>query len=182
MLDRMDQTPHRARETPLDVRYALTVDDLVDGQRLVQRRFRMFVALVGIVFAIAGVGIVVAGNIFLGGITIIYGVVDLAILQAGRPIERFGMRRRAARLIDSPSEVSLTGSAVHFRYGETTGEIAYSDLTGVREDAKTFGLASASALRLWIPKRAFGSEDTLTAFRQQVLASITAAKTGAAAP
>jgi hypothetical protein len=168
-----------AGESPTTVRYMMTVDDLVDGQRLVQRPLRRFGAVLAAVLAIGGVALALMGDTVLGAVLIFDGILVLAILVAGRPAERFGMRRRAARLIGNECEVSLTDSVVTFRCGGTKGEIGWSDLTGIREDAHTLGFASGGVLRLGIPKRAFASEADLAAFRRRALARISSAQVGA---
>jgi hypothetical protein len=159
----------------------MTLDDLVDGQRLVQRQFRQFGAIFGAGMTIIGIGLAFTGDTVTGATLIVLGILDLALLLAGRPVERLGMRRRAAPLIGNDCEVKLTDSAVVFKNGATRGEIGWSDLTGIRQDAHTVGLASGGALRLGIPKRAFDSEADLAAFQTEAVARITAAQAGATA-
>jgi hypothetical protein len=166
---------------PISVQYTMTADDLVDGQRLAQRPFRRFAATLAAGLGIAGLGLMFSGSLGFGAGLILLGSLDLAILMAGRPLERFGMRRRASRLIGSECEVSLTGEAVLFRSGGTHGQIAWSDLTGIAEDPHTLALASGGVLRLGIPKRAFGSGADLDAFRREAIGRIAAAQAGAAA-
>ncbi len=162
-----------------EISYTMTVDDLVDGGRLVQRPLRRFAIMLGVVACIAGAGLVLAGDRVLGAAAVIYGLLDLAIMVAGRPMERFAVRRRAGRLIGNECDVGLGARAVTFRNGGASGEIAWSELTGIREDARTIGLATGGALRLGIPKRAFASQAELATFRQQVSSRIEAGQTGA---
>jgi hypothetical protein len=173
--------PSSTDATRRAVRYTMTVDDLVDGQRLLQRQFRQFGAALGAGIGIIGIALALTGNTTTGAPMIVLGLLDVALLLAGRPVERLGMRRRAAPLIGKDCEVRLTDSEVVFKNGATRGEIGWSDLTGIREDGHTVGLASGGALRLGIPKRAFDSEIDLAAFRREALARITAAQAGATA-
>jgi YcxB-like protein len=167
---------------PISVQYTMTADDLVDGQRLAQRPFRRLVAGLGAVLCISGLGLILTGSAGLGAGLILLGSVDLAILAAGRPLERFGMRRRASPLIGSECEVSLTDGAVLFRNGGTKGQIPWSDLTGIAEDPHTLALASHGVLRLGIPKRAFDSDTALDAFRREAIARISVAQAGGGPP
>lgn len=164
-------------QSPTDLRYTMTLDDLVDGARLVQRSFRRGATILGVVVAIAGV--VVVSDSSLGLAMIGYGVLDLALIWA-RPVERFLLRQRVARLIGNKCEIALTDDALRFRQGGVNGEIAWSALTGIREDARTLALVSGGVARMGIPKRAFGSEAHLAAFRRQVAAKIASAQRQAA--
>ena len=162
--------------SPFTVQYTMTADDLVDGQRLAQRPFRRLVAALGVALSISGLGLFLSGTAGFGGGLVLLGLLDLAILVAGRPLERFGTRRRASRLIGSECEVSLTDGAVLFRNGGTNGQIAWSDLTGIAEDHYTLALASGGVLRLGIPKRAFHADADLDAFRREAVARISVAQ------
>jgi YcxB-like protein len=167
---------------PISVQYTMTADDLVDGQRLAQRPFRRFEAAVGAVLGISGLGLILSGSPGLGGGLILLGSVDLAILAAGRPLERFWMRRRASPLIGSECEVSLTDDGVLFRHGGTNGHIAWSDLTRIAEDPRTLAFASGGVLRLGIPKRAFRSDADLDAFRREAIGRMAAAQASPGTP
>lgn len=160
---------------PMTIHYTMTLDDLVDGNRLVQRAFRRFVTAVGVVVGLAGVALVLISPGWLGFAMIGYGLLDLALIWA-RPLERFLMRRRVARLVDNECAVAVTASGLSFVNGGVHGEVAWSALTGIREDARTLAVVSGGVARLGMPKRAFGSEADLAAFRNEITSRIEAAK------
>lgn len=162
-------------QQPMTIRYTMTLDDLVDGSRLVQRSFRRFVTAIGAVVGIAGFALVLTSPGWLGFAMIGYGLLDLALIWV-RPLERLLMRRRVARLVGNECEVAVTESGLSFTQGGVQGEIAWSALTGISEDAKTLAVVSGGVARLGMPKRAFGSETNLAAFRKEITVRIEAAK------
>ncbi len=160
--------------TPPAIRYVLTLDDLVDGNRFVLRTFRLLVTGIGIV-ALAASAILwgSGGGPVVSVAALGYGVLDLALLWA-RPIERLLLRRRVARLVGNECEVAVTDQALAFRQAGMKGEFAWTDLTGVREDGRTIAVVSGGVTRMGIPKRVFGSAAELADFRRAVLARINA--------
>ncbi len=162
-------------QQPLTIRYTMELDDLVDGSRLLQRSFRRFVTAIGVFVWMVGVVLVLTSPGWLGFALIGYGLLDLALIWL-RPFERFFMRRRVARLVGSRCEVALTEGGLYFMQGGVTGQIAWSALTGIREDAKTLAVVSGGVARLGMPKRAFGSEASLAAFRDEIRARIETAE------
>ncbi len=159
---------------PMTIEYTMTLDDLVDGTRLVQRAFRRFVTAVGVIVGLTGISMVVTSPGWLGFAMIGYGLLDLAMIWT-RPLERLLMRRRVARLVGNECEVAVTASGLLFVNGGVHGEIGWSALTGIREDARTLAVVSGGVARLGIPKRAFGSEADLAAFRNEITSRIEAA-------
>ncbi|HEV8404143.1 MAG TPA: YcxB family protein [Candidatus Limnocylindrales bacterium] len=160
---------------PMTIHYTMTLDDLVDGNRLVQRTFRRFVTAVGLIVGVLGVMLLVTSPGWLGVAMIGYGLLDLVLVWT-RPIERLLMGRRVARLVGNECEVAVAADGLSFADGGVRGEIAWSALTGLREDGRTLAVVSGGVARLGIPKRAFGSEADLAAFRTEVTSRIEAAK------
>jgi hypothetical protein len=158
----------------MDLRYTMTLDDLVDGNRLVLKSFRRLVTIIGVLLIGAGVALVVSGSGTLGLPLVAIGLVDIALMWA-RPVERSLLRRRVARVIGDECEIGMTDDALTWKQGSTNGVIAWSALTGVREDAHTLALISGGVVRMGLPKRAFSSDAEVLLFRDQVLTQIAAA-------
>ncbi len=89
--------------TPPAIRYVLTLDDLVDGNRFVLRTFRLLVTGIGIV-ALAASAILwgSGGGPVVSVAALGYGVLDLALLWA-RPIERLDTEERPERREGAPA-------------------------------------------------------------------------------
>ena len=153
------------------LRYAMTLDDLVDGNRFVSRPIRRFGTLMGAVVGTAGVAVLITSPGWLGLAMIVYGLLDLALLWF-RPLERLLLRRRVAQLVGNDCEVSVTEDALAFRQAGMTGEFAWSTLTGLREDSRTLAVVSGGVVRMGIPKRVFNSESEAVAFRQVLATKI----------
>jgi hypothetical protein len=158
----------------MDLRYTMTLDDLVDGDRLVMKSFRRGVTVIGVLLIVLGVALVLSGEGTLGLPLVAIGLVDFALMWA-RPIERLLLRRRVARVIGDECEIGMTDDALTWTQGRTNGVIAWSAVTGVREDAHTLALISGGVVRMGLPKRAFGSDAEAALFREHVLAQIAAA-------
>ncbi len=161
---------------PMTIRYTMTRDDLVDDIRFVQPALFRLVTAIGVVVGLAGVGFVfLISPAWLGFAMIGYGLLDLALVWL-RPMQRLLMRWRMARLDGDECEVEVTTSGLSFVNGGVKWEIAWSALTGIREDARILAVESRGVARLGIPKRAFASLVDLAAFRTQITSSIEAAK------
>jgi len=161
--------PRRAGPTgPTAVGWTTTLDDLVDGSHLSATGLRRVVAAVGFAALAWGILTLLGGDIAFGLFLLAYGLLDLAILFF-RPAERILFRGRVARLVGQRCEVSLGARGVTLRQAGATGTIAWADLESLREDARTFLLvASGEGGRFGIPKRAFGGDDAVAAFRDEV--------------
>ena len=149
------------------VRWTMTLDDLVDGNRLLMGSFRRFVTSIGVAAVAVGIVLFFAVPGWLGPAAIAYGVLDLGLLWF-RPIERLALRRRVSKLIGEGCEVVASQDGLAFRQSGMDGNVAWSSLTGIREDSHTLAVMSGGVARLGIPKRAFASAEEARAFRDLV--------------
>ncbi len=152
---------------PMVVRYTMTLDDLIDGNRLVQRSFRWFITAIGVVVGLAGVAVLIASPGWLGLALVGYGALDLALLWL-RPLEAALIRRRVASLVGDECEAAITEDGLAYVQGDSRVTFAWSALTALREDRRTLAVTSGGVVRMGIPKRAFESDTHLAAFRDAI--------------
>ena len=162
---------------PRVVQFMLEADDIVNAQTFLQRPLFILGTAIGIGALVAGLLLLAfADRPLLGVALIAYGVLDLALVQA-RPFRRWMAVRRGRRLIGTEFQFELNPER-GLRWTETggSGELRWSVLTEVREDARLLAFMAGGAVRATIPKRAFRSPDELTAFRDEARRLITSAE------
>lgn len=149
------------------ITFTVSLEDVRDSRRVQQRQL---VTLAGSAFV--GLGVLVwwlAGNP--GGA--ILAVLGLLMFAEWRwPIfDRWFDRRRLS--VGSVCEVWLDPAGIHWRQSragafETTGQLDWSRVTGIREDGRSILVMDGRAPRVGIPKSAFISPDSLTDFRTEI--------------
>lgn len=147
--------------------FTVTLEDVRDSRRVQQRELVMLAGS-----ALIGIGLLVwwlAGNP--GGVILaVLGV--LMFLEWQWPIfDRWFDRRRLS--VGSTCEVWLDETGIRWRQGragafETTGQLDWSYVTGIREDGRALVVMDGRAPRVGIPKSAFKSPESLTAFRNEI--------------
>ncbi|MFN8628995.1 MAG: YcxB family protein [Chloroflexota bacterium] len=164
----------RASSAADTVRWTTTLDDLVDGSHLTAVGLRRIVTVVGVLAVAWGVYTLVSGDVVFGLFLSAYAVLTLGMIYF-RPLERVIVGWQARPLLGRECEVATTAGGVAIRQGTARGVLAWVELTGIREDARTILLVAGRAARFGIPKRAFDSPAAADAFRDEVLARVAAA-------
>jgi hypothetical protein len=103
----------------------------------------------------AGAVLVFAGDWTFGPALVIFGLLTLAMTVVRGP-ERWLVNRRGRSVIGGTSELVFGEDGVAFASPQATGRIAWSALTGVREDARTVILLRDRILVAYAPAAAFG--------------------------
>jgi hypothetical protein len=157
---------------PLDYRFTLTEQDLVDAARLSARPlFRLVAVLGGIVFVFGLVLILARVQSSVAPAALIAGPVAIVLARVGY-ISRWAVRRRAGRLIGADCEVAVGPEGVTYQQPGISGQIRWSALTGTIEDARMLFLMQGGVHRFGLPKRVFSSAAELDAFRGAVTEGI----------
>ena len=159
-------------QPPLEYRFTLTEQDLVDAARLSARPFFRLVGAMGAVVFLAGLllfllqpdSTVAVAAMFAGPIAIVLARIGY--------VSRWAVRRRAAALIGAEAAVTVSDEGITFRQPGISGEIRWSALTGIREDARMLFLMQGGVYRYGFPKRVFETPADLAAFRSAVQAGI----------
>ena len=148
------------------IRFTVTLEGIRDARRLQQRDVVLW----------AGTGIVAIGSLLWGlgesgGVVLI--VIGILIFVEWRfPVfDRWFDRGRL--IVGSACEVWLDESAIHWRQGrdgafDTTGQIDWSRISGLREDDRGILVMDGRIARIGIPKEAFVSAASLAEFRAEV--------------
>ena len=148
------------------IRFTVTLEGIRDARRLQQRNLVLW----------GGMGVVVVGLLLWvlgnsgGVVLVVIGI--LVFLEWQFPIfDRWFDRGRL--IVGSLCEVWLDESAIHWhqtRNGafETTGQIDWSRISGLREDDRGIQVMDGRVARIGIPKAAFGSAEALAEFRAEV--------------
>jgi hypothetical protein len=162
-------------DQPLEYRFTLTEQDLVDAARLSARPlFRLVAVLGGIVFVL-GLALILAGvESSVAPAAVVAGPLAVVLARVGY-VSPWAVRRRAAALIGAECQLSVTDEGVAYRQPGISGEIRWSALTGTIEDARMLFLMQGGVHRFGLPKRVFGSAAALEAFRAAVSAGIASA-------
>jgi hypothetical protein len=148
------------------IRFTVTVEGIRDARRLQQRNLVLW----------GGTGVVAAGLLLLvlgnsgGVVLVVIGI--LVLVEWQFPIfDRWFDRGRLS--VGSVCELWLDESALHWRQTrvgafETTGQIDWSRISGLREDNRGMLVMDGRVARIGIPKAAFTSAESLAEFRAEV--------------
>ena len=148
------------------IRFTVTLEGIRDARRLQQRYFVLW----------GGTGLVAVGLLLWvlgnpGGVFLVVLGVFLFVEWRFPIFDRWFDRRRL--IVGSECEVWLDESAIHWRQTrsgafETTGQIDWSRISGLREDDRAILVMDGRVPRIGIPKTAFGSAEALGEFRAEM--------------
>ena len=148
------------------IRFTVTLEGIRDARRLQQRNLVLW----------GGTGVVSVGLLLFvlgnpgGVVLVVLGI--LVLVEWQFPIfDRWFDRGRL--IVGSVCELWLDESALHWRqtrHGafETTGQIDWSRISGLREDDRGILVMDGRVARIGIPKDAFASAESLAGFRAEV--------------
>ena len=144
------------------VSFTITLDDLVDSQRLSSRK----VAIASGALVAFGLGIFALGS----AVGLVAAVLALLALLEWRfpTVDRWLLRRRFAARIGAEVEFWTDERGIEYRQTGFSGHIDWATITSIKEDARSLTLMQGGLRLMGIPKRAFGSDDAAAAFVAEV--------------
>jgi hypothetical protein len=148
------------------IRFTVTLEGVRDARRLQQRNL---VLSGGTGLVAVGLLLFVLGNS--GGVVLV-AIGILVVVEWQFPIfDRWFDRGRL--IVGSVCDLWLDETALHWRQTrpgafETTGQIDWSRISGLREDDRGILVMDGRVARIGIPKDAFASAESLADFRAEV--------------
>jgi hypothetical protein len=146
----------------VSARYVITLDDVVDINRLLTRSLNR--SLTTGIALLCGVGAVAA--IIVGSVPTALALVLIAVLMAlsGRAsgLERWSVARQAREIVGVPCTVSVDHEGVGFQQGGVTARFAYSELTRFERDECAFLMLGRNHSRIGVPRRALTAAEADT--------------------
>ena len=144
------------------VTFTITLDDMIDAQRLSSRRY----AVLAGIMVLVGVGMLAVGLIG-GVVVVILGV--LALVEWRFPmLDRWLLRRRVAARIGSECEFWTDERGIGYRQTGFSGHIDWDTIASIKEDDRSLSLMQGGITLMGVPKRAFGSKEAAAAFVAEV--------------
>lgn len=140
------------------ITFTVSLDDMIDTQRLATRKY---VLGAGIVLVVLGLALVVVHPV--GLVVAAFG--GLTFLDWRFPtVDRWLIRRRASARIGALCEVWLDESGIAYRQAGLSGHIAWSAVTRIIEDDRSLILMQGGLALIALPKRAFDSPEATARF------------------
>ena len=144
------------------VTFTITLDDMIDAQRLSSRRY----AVLAGAMVLVGLGLLAVGIVG-GAVVVILGV--LALVEWRFPIlDRWLLRRRVAARIGAECEFWTDERGIEYRQTGFSGHIDWDTITSIKEDDSSLSLMQGGITLMGIPKRAFGSSEAAAEFTAEV--------------
>ncbi len=143
---------------PYRVAYTVTADGVIDASRLMMQRTFRWMTAAGWLVAAAGLLVTILGEPG-PGIGLVAAGLFLAVVINLRSFRRWSLRRRGLSTLGTTVELTIGEDGVAMATAHSSGRIAWSGLTDVREDAKTVLFVRGRLALAWAPADAFGGTD-----------------------
>ena len=143
------------RDDAVSVHYVITLDDVIDINRLLTRGLsRRLTTVIATICGIGAVAAVIVGSVPTAVALILIAVV-MALSGRGQGIERWFVAGQARGIVGVPCTVSADRGGVGFQQGGVTARLEYSELTRFDQDERAFVMLGRSNTRVGVPRRAF---------------------------
>ena len=158
---------------PFEIKFTITIDDVVAYLRLLQRMLNAIGVILGlVVMSIGGILGVLTLDAFTGVWT--FGIGLLFVLLAGTEfLDRWRVQRSARRLIGSKCTLKFDEDGIDADTVSGSGHVPWTSVTAVKRSDRVLIVKRDRVPIVWIPSRAFASAaegDALEAFIRSKLA------------
>lgn len=157
---------------PYKLVFTITEDDVVAFVRLLQRRLNMIGTALGlVVMTVGGIIGVLARDPFTGVWTFLVGLL-FVVLSGTEFLDRWRVKRGARSLIGSTGSFIIDERGITADPPTDAGRRAWSEITDIQENDRILIVKRGRTPVVWVPKRAFASDDEAAAVVSFVRAHI----------
>ncbi len=177
----MERMSHDS-EKSYELRFEMAADGIANASRLYQRTQYQLITLAGtLALLMAALLALFETELWFVVFLVLFGIFALAMTLTSIPL-RWGIRRRARRLLDTTATVVIDESGLSTDIADASAHIAWGALTDVRVNDQVVLILRDRLPCVWIPTSAFSSiaqRDQIVAFiREQIAAARMAPSTG----